>query len=84
MTRGVFQGLVVIAAALMVQSGSAQLRSIDPERVLTERFGFTAEELAQLAAASRSPSCCRARTLPRSACWPPSASTGRPIGWCSG
>ena len=47
MTRGVFQGLVVIAAALMVQSGSAQLRSIDPERVLTERFGFTAEELAQ-------------------------------------
>lgn len=44
MWLGALVGAVVV---ITLQPGAAQVRAIDAERLLTERFGFTADEIAQ-------------------------------------
>lgn len=47
MHRVWFGGLVGVAVALTLPALAAQVRAIDAERLLAERFGFTAVEIAQ-------------------------------------
>lgn len=42
-----FKACVGVALVAMLQAAAAQVRSIDTERLLADRFGFTAAEIAQ-------------------------------------
>ena len=42
-----FPTLLAVSCALALETGSAQTRAVDAERLLTERFGFTPAEVAQ-------------------------------------
>ena len=47
MRSNLFKAVVGLGVLVALQPARAQIRAIDPERLLTERFGFTTSEVAQ-------------------------------------